>query len=184
MKVTLFWAVAGLTVLWSTLSAANDDVLRRAQDPAQWVLQNGDYASQRYSKLDQINRDNVKDLRVAWSFSTGVIGGHEGAPLVVDGMMFIHTPYPNTVFAIDLDKDSEIVWKYEPQQTWQIKGIECCDLANRGLAYADGKIFLHQADTTLIALDAKTGITRWKISNGNPAQGETGAVRRSSSRIR
>ena len=95
---------------------ANKDVMKQTANPAQWVLQTGDYTNQRYSKLDQINADNVKDLKVAWTFSTGVLRGHEGSPIVVGDMMWLHTPFPNNVFALDLNEPGRILWKYEPKQ--------------------------------------------------------------------
>src|SRR5262245_54653939 len=96
---------------------ANEDVLQQTAKPEQWVLQTGDYANQRYSKLNQINRDNVKNLKVAWTFSTGVLRGHEGAPLVVGNIMYVHTPFPNTLYALDLNEDGKILWKYEDRKS-------------------------------------------------------------------
>ena len=136
---------------------ANDDVLKNTSDPNNWASQGGDYALQRYSKLDEINRNNVKDLKVAWTFSTGVLRGHEGSPLVIGSTIFVHTPFPNIVYALNLDDENKIIWKYEPKQDPSVIPIMCCDTVNRGLAYAEGKIFLYQADTTLVALDAATG---------------------------
>ena len=124
-------------------------------DPNQWAIQTGDYANQRYSELDQINKDNVKDLQVAWTFSTGVLRGHEGSPLVIGDIMYVHSPFPNIVYALDLNNDGKILWKYEPKQDPNVIPVMCCDTVNRGVAYADGKIFLHQADTTVVALDAQ-----------------------------
>jgi alcohol dehydrogenase (cytochrome c) len=152
---------------------ANDEILRLSQDPNQQVLQTIDYANTRYSKLDQINASNVNKLKVAWTFSTGVLRGHEGSPLVVGNLMYVHTPFPNLVYALDLNNDGKIVWKYEPKQDPNVIPVMCCDTVNRGLAYADGKVFLHQADTTLVALDAKTGKEAWKVVNGDPKKGET-----------
>ena len=152
---------------------ANKDVIKQTANPDQWVLQTGDYANQRYSKLDQINAGNVKDLKVAWTFSTGVLRGHEGSPIVVGDTMWLHTPFPNNVFALDLNEPGRILWKYEPKQDPSVIPVMCCDTVNRGLAYADGKIFLHQADTTVVALDAKTGKEIWKVKNGDPKRGET-----------
>ena len=86
--------------------------------------------------------------------------------------MYIHSPFPNKVFAIRLD-DQSIKWKYEPKQDPAVIPVMCCDTVNRGLAYGDGKIFLQQADTTLVALDAKTGKEVWKVKNGDPKIGET-----------
>ena len=94
-------------IAFATPAMANEDVLRQTAKPEQWVLQTGDYANQRYSKLDQINRDNVKNLKVAWTFSTGVLRGHEGSPLVVGDIMYVHTPFPNIVYALDLNEDGQ-----------------------------------------------------------------------------
>jgi PQQ-dependent dehydrogenase (methanol/ethanol family) len=152
---------------------ANDALMKEMANPKQWAIQTGDYANQRYSALDQINKDNVKDLGVAWSFSTGVLRGHEGSPLVIGDMMYLHTPFPNNVFALDLNNDGAIKWSYEPKQNPDTIPVMCCDTVNRGLAYADGKIFLHQADTTVVALDAETGAVVWSVKNGDPAKGET-----------
>lgn len=152
---------------------ANDSVLEITKDPKQWGIQTGDYFNQRYSKLKEINADNVKKLQVAWTFSTGVLRGHEGAPLVIGNMMYVHTPFPNNVFALNLDEGGKIVWKYEPKQDPSVIPVMCCDTVNRGLAYADGTILLHQADTTLVALDAKTGQKKWSVVNGDPKKGET-----------
>lgn len=138
-----------------------------------WVMPNGNYASTRYSELDQINAKNVKDLKVAWTFSTGVLRGHEGGPLVIGDTMYIHSPFPNKVFALDLNDDGRIIWKYEPRQDTSVIPVMCCDTVNRGLAYGDGKIILSQADTTLVALDAKTGKKVWSVKNGDPSKGET-----------
>ena len=87
--------------------------------------------------------------------------------------MYVHTPFPNIVYALDLNNDGKILWKYEPKQDPTVIPVMCCDTVYRGLAYADGKIFLHQADTTLVALDAKTGAVVWSVKNGDPKKGET-----------
>ena len=132
------------------------------------------YDNQRYSGLDQINANNVGKMQVAWTFSTGVLRGHEGAPLVIGDTMYVHTPFPNTVFALDLNHDGRILWKYEPKQDPNVIPVMCCDTVNRGVAYGDGKIFLHQADTTLVALDAKTGKVAWSVKTDDPSKGATG----------
>jgi lanthanide-dependent methanol dehydrogenase len=153
---------------------ANDDVMKLQQDPNQWALPTGDYANTRFSKLSQITAENVGKLQPVWTFSTGVLRGHEGNPLVIGDIMYVHAPFPNTVFALDLKNDGKILWKYEPKQDPNVIPVMCCDTVNRGVAYAEGKIFLHQADTTLVALDAKTGAVIWSVKNGDPAKGETG----------
>jgi len=154
-------------------ASANDDLQKLMDDPNQWAIQTGDYANQRYSELDQINKDNVGDLQVAWTFSTGVLRGHEGSPLVIGDVMYVHTPFPNIVYALDLNNDGKVIWKYEPKQDADVVPVMCCDTVNRGVAYGDGKIFLHQADTKVVALDAKTGEEVWSVVNGDPSKGET-----------
>ena len=150
-------AVAALAIGASSVALANDELMVMQNNPAEWVMPNGNYASTRYSTLSQINKDNVGDLQVAWTFSTGVLRGHEGGPLVIGDVMYIHTPFPNIVYALDLNDDGRVIWKYEPKQDPNVIPVMCCDTVNRGVAYGDGKIFLYQADTTLVALDAKTG---------------------------
>ncbi len=153
---------------------ANEELSKMAQNPKDWVMPAGDYANTRYSKLNQINASNVGKLQVAWTFSTGVLRGHEGGPLIVGNIMYVHTPFPNKVYALDLSQENKIVWKYEPKQDPNVIPVMCCDTVNRGVAYGDGKIFLHQADTTLVALDAKTGQVAWSVKNGDPGKGATG----------
>jgi lanthanide-dependent methanol dehydrogenase len=153
---------------------ANDELIKMSKNPKDWVMPTGDYANQRYSKLNQITAANVGKLQVAWTFSTGVLRGHEGGPLVIGDLMYVHAPFPNTVYALNLKDENKIVWKYEPKQDPNVIPVMCCDTVNRGVSYADGKIFLHQADTTLVALDAKTGKVVWSVKNGDPSKGETG----------
>jgi PQQ-dependent dehydrogenase (methanol/ethanol family) len=153
---------------------ANDELIKMSQNPNDWVMPTGDYANTRYSKLKQITAANVNKLQVAWTFSTGVLRGHEGGPLVIGNTMYIHAPFPNTVFALDLANEAKILWKYEPKQDPNVIPVMCCDTVNRGLAYADGKVLLHQADDMLVALDAKSGQLVWSAKNGDPAKGQTG----------
>jgi lanthanide-dependent methanol dehydrogenase len=156
---------------------ANDKLIELAKDPSQHVMPLGNYTGQRHSALDQINESNVGKLQVAWMFSTGILRGHEGAPLVIGNIMYLVTPFPNNVIALDLDNNRRIIWMYSPRQDAEtvVKRM-CCDTVNRGLAYGDGMIFLHQADTTVVALDAKTGREVGKAVNGDPKRAETGAA--------
>jgi alcohol dehydrogenase (cytochrome c) len=174
-KRWLMSSVAALGALALSVPAqANDGLLSMQDDDKQWVMQLGDYASTRYSTLNEINKDNVGDLQVAWTFSTGVLRGHEGGPLVIGDVMYVHTPFPNIVYALDLNDNARVIWKYEPKQDPDVIPVMCCDTVNRGVAYADDTIFLHQADTTLVALDAATGEVKWSVANGDPSKGETG----------
>src|SRR5882724_3825647 len=144
------------------------------KDPNQWVLPGKNYSLTRYSELNQISAANVKNLKVAWTFSTGVLRGHEGAPLVVGDTMYLVTPFPNIVYALDLTKPgAPIKWKYEPKQDPDTIPIACCDVVNRGAAYAEGKIFFNQLDTHTVALDASTGKQLWKVKQGDYKQGQT-----------
>jgi len=176
MRKLLFSAIAvAMTVSTAPMVQANDKLMALSNDANNWAMPTGDYANTRFSKLDQINAGNVGTLKVAWTFSTGVLRGHEGNPLVIGNMMYVHTPFPNNVYALNLD-DGTIVWRYEPKQDPTVIPVMCCDTVNRGLAYGDGKIILNQADTNLVALDAKTGKEIWKTANGNPKIGETGTI--------
>lgn len=165
--------MTSVLALCGSMLVANSELAEMMDNDNNWVIQTGDYKNQRYSELNDINKYNVGDLQVAWTFSTGVLRGHEGGPLVIDGIMYVHAPFPNTVFALDLNNDGKIIWKYEPVQDASVIPVMCCDTVNRGPAYADGKIILHQADTTVVALDAKTGEVIWSVKNGDPAIGET-----------
>ena len=164
-------ALSAVSLLPGMVSA-NSEVEQLTADPANWAIWGGNYAGQRYSALDQINADNVGSLQVAWTFSTGVLRGHEGGPMVIGNTLYVHTPFPNKVFAINLD-DQTIIWKYEPKQDPNVIPVMCCDTVYRGLAYADGKVFLQQADTTLVALNAESGEVVWSVKNGDPSRGET-----------
>ncbi|MET0408469.1 MAG: methanol/ethanol family PQQ-dependent dehydrogenase [Hyphomicrobium sp.] len=162
------------TAAFSAPAWANEDVIKLSSDPNNWAVQSGDYAGTRYSKLDQITTENVSQLKVAWTFSTGVLRGHEGGPLVIGDVMYLHSAFPNIVFALNLADEQKIIWKYTPKQDPSVIPVMCCDTVNRGVQYAEGKIFLHQADTSLVALDAKTGKELWKVVDGDPKKGETG----------
>ena len=140
----------------------------------EWASPNKNAASTRYSSLNEINTNNVKNLKVSWTFSTGVLRGHEGGPLVVGNTMYVHTPFPNIVYALDLSKEgAPVKWKYQPKQDAKVIPVACCDTVNRGLAYADGKIFMNQLDTTTVALDAATGKELWKVKQGDYKNGQT-----------
>src|ERR1051325_11624930 len=95
---------------------ANDSAQQAASDPNNWAMQRHDYSAQAYSPLDQINTKNVGTMKAAWTFSTGVLRGHEGSPLVIGNTMYVHTAFPNIVYSLDLKQDGKILWKYEPKQ--------------------------------------------------------------------
>ena len=175
-KMLLTTCLGAMAFFAAGAANANEELIKLSGDAKQWVMPTGNYANQRYTELKQITPENVGKLLPAWTFSTGVLRGHEGAPLVIGDVMFLHAPFPNTVYALDLKNDGKILWKYEPKQDPNVIPVMCCDTVNRGLSYGDGKIFLHQADTTVVALDAKTGAVAWSVKNGDPSKGETGTA--------
>ncbi|OLE12826.1 MAG: methanol dehydrogenase, partial [Acidobacteria bacterium 13_1_20CM_4_56_7] len=133
-----------------------------------------DYASTRYSSLDQITTGNVKNLKLAFTFSTGMTRGHEAAPLVVNNTMYIVTPFPNSLYALDLTKPgAPMKWVYQPLPTPASQGVACCDVVNRGASYDDGKIFYNTLDDQTVAVDANTGRQVWKTQIGDINKGES-----------
>lgn len=143
-------------------------------DDGQWTMPAKNYASTRFSDLTEINEGNVKNLQVAFTFSTGVNKGQEAAPLVVGNIMYIVTPFPNIVYALDLSRPgAPMKWKYEPNPEPAAQGVACCDVVNRGAAFADGRIFFNTLDGHTIALDANTGKPIWNAHIGNINIGET-----------
>ncbi len=174
-RLTVVSTIFAMLGLVSTVQA-NEELMVMSANPANWAMPTGNYENHRYSELAQINRDNVGDLEVAWTMSTGVLRGHEGGPLVIGSTMYIHTPFPNRVYALDLNDEGSIIWMHEPTQDPSVIPVMCCDTVNRGVTYGNGKIFLYQADTTLTALNAATGEVVWQSVNGDPGIGETGTA--------
>ncbi|HET6853133.1 MAG TPA: PQQ-binding-like beta-propeller repeat protein, partial [Pyrinomonadaceae bacterium] len=143
-------------------------------EDGQWTMPAKNYASTRFSGLEDINTGNVANLKLAWSFSTGVVRGHEAAPIVANNTMYVITPYPNIVYALDLTQaGAPVKWKYESNPSSSAQGVACCDVVNRGVVYADGKIFFNTLDAQTIALDAATGTEVWKTRVGDINQGES-----------
>jgi PQQ-dependent dehydrogenase (methanol/ethanol family) len=143
-------------------------------EDGRWLRPAKDFASTRFSKLDQLNATNVANLRVAFTFSTGLNRGHEAAPLVVGSTMYLVTPYPNDVYALDLTRPgAPVKWAYHPKPKAAAQGVACCDVVNRGAAYAAGKIVFNTLDGQTIALDANNGRELWRAQLANINIGET-----------
>jgi len=173
MKRT-FGAIAVLAVGLFTAVSANQDLLTLQKDDNQWAIPAKNYSATRYSTLKQITAVNVSKLRQVWSFSTGALRGHEGQPLVVGTTMYVHSAYPNHIYAIDMTKEGwPIKWKYTPVQNDRAVAVACCDLVHKGVNYAQGKIYMTTLDGQVIALDANTGKEVWKVRNADPTRGET-----------
>src|SRR5678809_526238 len=126
------------------------------------------------SCLVQITSSNATKLHPVWSFSTGVLAGHEGQPLVVDGTMYVVTPWPNVLYAFDLKKEGyPLKWKYRPDVSPNAIGESCCDVINRGAFYADGKIVYNLLDGHTVAVDAASGKEVWNTAIADMGEGET-----------
>jgi lanthanide-dependent methanol dehydrogenase len=139
-----------------------------------WVRPAKDYASTRFSELDQITSATVRQLGLKLTFSTGVVRGHEAAPLVVNGTMYIVTPFPNTLYALDLSTPgAPLRWRYDPKPLAMAQGVACCDVVNRGASYANGTIFYNTLDNRTVAVDAATGKEQWVATLGDISKGET-----------
>ncbi|HEX6925423.1 MAG TPA: methanol/ethanol family PQQ-dependent dehydrogenase [Longimicrobiaceae bacterium] len=154
-------------------SASPASVPLDSTPPGEWRVPARDYASTRFAPLDQINRENVASLRPAWTFSTGVLRGHEAAPIVVGSTMYLVTPFPNYLYAIDLNQAGRVLWRYRPPLQRAAQGVACCDVVNRGAAYFDTKVFFNTLDNQTVAVDATTGQEVWRTRLGSINVGET-----------
>ena len=144
-----------------------------ASEDGQWTMAPKDYASTRFSGLSGINTTNVSGLKVSWTFSTGLLRGHEATPLVVGDTMFVVTPFPNILYALDLNTPGATKWVYKPVPDPAAQGVACCDVVNRGAAFADNKVIFNTLDNHTIAVDAATGREVWKVKLGEINRGET-----------
>jgi PQQ-dependent dehydrogenase (methanol/ethanol family) len=142
-------------------------------EDGQWTMPAKNYQGTRYSGLDQINATNAKDLKVAWTFSTGVNRGHEAAPIVVGDTMYVVTPFPNILYALDLKDNGKLKWTYKPQPASAAQGVACCDTVNRGCVFSNGKLYFNTLDDHTICVDAATGKEVWKTKVGEINHGES-----------
>ncbi len=134
-------------------------ILDAASEPGSWLTYSGSYGAQRYSTLDQIDRDNVDRLQAAWIYQARSTQKFEVSPLVVDGVMYI-TEAPSDATALDL-RTGRPLWSYRRSLPQGI--VTCCGQVNRGVALLDDQVFLGTVDAHLVALDASTGRVRWDI---------------------
>ncbi len=135
-----------------------------AESGKEWTVYGGDYENTRYSSLNQINKDNVKNLRVEWIHSLGSTHSQENTPLIIGGKMYVSTSAgPAYVFALDA-KTGKLLWTHQPEMPDDYHSIVCCGHANRGLTYANGKIFMGRLDGVLVALNADTGEELWQVA--------------------
>src|SRR5437763_8346453 len=163
-----------LVVATSVFLTIGSAQIQNQADDGQWIMAAKNYASTRYSTLDQINTGNVKNLKLAFTFSTGLTRGHEAAPLVVNNTMYVVTPWPNLLYALDLTKPgAPVKWEYEPKPSPTSQGVACCDVVNRGAAFDNGRIYYNTLDMHTVAVDANTGKEIWKTKLGDINLGES-----------
>ena len=136
-------------------------IINADNEPGSWLSHGRNYEEQRYSPLVQINKDNIDNLELAWSFDMSSTRALESTPIVVDGIMFLTSEW-SIVYAIDAKTGNE-VWYYDPEvpKDWGRKA--CCDVVNRGAAVWKGYVYSATLDGRLIKLDAKTGELVWEI---------------------
>ncbi|MGE5178323.1 MAG: PQQ-dependent dehydrogenase, methanol/ethanol family [Bacteroidota bacterium] len=149
---------------------------RAATADGQWPMAAKNWQNTRFSGLAQINRSNAGQLKLAWTFATGVKKGQEAAPIVVGTTMYVVTPYPNILYALDLTKagtPAVLKWKYIPKTIPAAQGVACCDVVNRGAVYSDGKVIINTLDGQTIAVDAASGREVWKTRVADIQIGET-----------
>ena len=142
-------------------------------EDGQWSRPGKSYSLLRYSQLNEISTSNVSQLKQAWSYSTGVLRGHEEPPIVVNGTMYIVTPYPNELHALDVGRSGTPKWVYRPKPAAAAQGVACCDVVNRGPVYDNGRIFMSTLDNHVVAVDAASGREIWKTRVGDINKGET-----------
>jgi len=152
-----------LTVVLSTSALQAqitfDRLLNADKEPQNWLTYSGTYKSWRYSALDQINRDNVRNLKVAWVHQMVTNHRIEATPIVVDGVMYVSEP-PSNVFALDA-ATGRPYWHYKRSLP---SGVNvCCDAINRGVAVLGDRVYLGTVDAHLVALSAKTGDVVWDV---------------------
>ena len=163
------------------LAGSDSEFAKTLKDPNLWPGMGHDFGLKRHSDLKDIDKANIGQMQMVWSQSTGALRGHEGQPVVVDvggkPMMFFVSAWPNIVQALDLsDPDNPVqVWSYKKETDRDLSAVPraCCDVVERGVNYADGKILFNTLDGFLVALDAKTGKEVWNVKHAFPEHGET-----------
>ncbi|MDY6984472.1 MAG: PQQ-binding-like beta-propeller repeat protein, partial [Pseudomonadota bacterium] len=153
----------------ATSEAANvtdERLLNAENEPGQWMMVGGTYEEQHYSPLDEINRDTIDRLGLAWYADYDTNLSQQGTPLYIDGVIYVSTAW-SKVYAYDA-KTGEQLWQYDPKTPKEIAIKVCCGIVNRGIAAYEGKIYLGALDGNLIAIDAKTGEEVWRKMTVDP----------------
>jgi PQQ-dependent dehydrogenase (methanol/ethanol family) len=167
----------GSATVYGSPPAGDHAVAAPAASPADdgnWVMPGKDYAATRFSALNQVTPANVSRLALSFTFSTATTHGYEAPPLVVNGTMYLVTPFPNYLYALDLTKaGAPTKWVFKPKPVAASQGVACCDTVNRGAVYDQGKIFFNTLDGQTIAVDANSGQQVWRTQLGDIQKGET-----------
>jgi alcohol dehydrogenase (cytochrome c) len=142
-----------------------------AQSASDWPVYGGNPGNTRHSPLAKIDTGNVKQLKVAWALQLGTLRSQESTPLVIGDTLYVTSSSgPQHVFAVDA-RTGVVRWRYSPEIPAGIDQFACCDVPNRGAAYANGRVFVGRLDGHLVALDAKTGKEIWKTAVVDYTQG-------------
>lgn len=183
---------AGAAIPYATLSISvgkappvtkgltHERIVNARDEPNNWLTYYGTYDGQRYSSLDQINKDNVGKLTPQWVFQAGSMGLHSGAstyaweasPIIVDGVMYV-SGWDGQLWALDAANGKEL-WRYKHASPFDVS--LCCGNVNRGVAVADGLVFMTTLNAHIIALDAETGKKVWDQTYGDVRAGESATV--------
>ena len=138
----------------------SERLLNAENEPENWLTYSGSYKSQRFSKLNQVQRENVKNLELQWVFQSESLDKFQPTPLVVDGVMYLTQP-PNDIVALDAGT-GRIYWKYSHNLPQRVN--VCCGRVNRGLAILGDTLFMGTVDGRLMAFDGKTGAVKWDVT--------------------
>jgi len=154
-------SLAALLLAASSGARANDSVVKAVSDPNGWAIAGHDYGNTRFSPLKQITSDNVGKLQLAYSLSLASLRSNESSPVVVGDTLYVSSSWgPKNVYAVNAATGVQ-KWLYQPDIPDDVLQYACCDVNNRGVSYADGKIFVGRLDGKLTALDAATGKELW-----------------------
>lgn len=143
-------------------------IIGAADNNSDWLTHGRTYAEDRNSPLDQINRDTVADLGLAWDFELDTDRGQEATPLVIDGVVYLTSAW-SKAFAVDA-RTGEEIWRYDPEVPREYAANACCDVVNRGMAAWGDKVYFGALDGRLIALDRATGDVAWSVVTADPEQ--------------
>ncbi len=163
-RLVCLW-LAGLTAVPGQVTY--ERLLKAEEEPGNWLTYSGGYRSHRYSRLDEVTRENVKNLEMKWVFQMRSLEKAEVTPLVVDGVMYLTQP-PNDVVALDT-RTGQPFWIYKREQPEV--GKTCCGRVNRGLAILGDRLYMGTVDARLVALDARTGYLVWEVGVSDPGGG-------------